>query len=82
MVEEEDGEEFVIDIVNDIVQSTLDVIYDKYIQQQTLPYTVDAARDMILQFVEVQYYLILKGKKIDLYVSIILQAIKSDTTKN
>ena len=82
MVEEEDGEEFVIDIVNDIVQSTLDVIYDKYIQQQTLPYTVDAAREMILQFVEVQYYLILKGKKIDLYVSIILQAIKSDTTKN
>ena len=53
MVGEEDGEEFVTDVVQDIVQATLDVIYEKYIQQQTLPYTVDAARELILQIVEV-----------------------------
>ena len=53
MVTKEDGEEFVVDVVKDIVQATLDVIYKKYIQQQTLTYTVDAAREMILQIVEV-----------------------------
>lgn len=55
MVAEEDGEEFVTDVVQDIVQATLDVIYEKYIQQQTLPYSVDAARELILQIVEWQF---------------------------
>ena len=36
MVGEEDGEEFVTDVVQDIVQATLDVIYEKYIQQQNI----------------------------------------------
>lgn len=55
MVEQEDGEEFVLDIVHEIVESTLAVIYDKYIASQTLPYTVQATKDLLLQIIEWQF---------------------------
>lgn len=56
MVEQEDGEEFVLDIVHEIVESTLAVIYDKYIASQTLPYTIQATKDLLLQIIEVLKY--------------------------
>lgn len=55
MVEQEDGEEFVLDIVHEIVESTLAVIYDKYIASQTLPYTIQATKDLLLQIIEWQF---------------------------
>ena len=55
MVEQEDGEDFVLDIVHEIVESTLAVIYNKYIASQTLPYTIQATKDLLLQIIEVQY---------------------------
>lgn len=56
MVEQEDGEDFVLDIVHEIVESTLAVIYDKYIASQTLPYTIQATKDLLLQIIEVLKY--------------------------
>lgn len=56
MVEQEDGEDFVLDIVHEIVESTLAVIYDKYIESQTLPYTIQATKDLLLQIIEVLKY--------------------------
>ncbi|XP_067047787.1 uncharacterized protein C2orf81 homolog isoform X2 [Acropora muricata] len=55
MVEQEDGEDFVLDIVHEIVESTLAVIYDKYIESQTLPYTIQATKDLLLQIIEWQF---------------------------
>lgn len=55
MVEQEDGEDFVLDIVHEIVESTLAVIYDKYIASQTLPYTIQATKDLLLQIIEWQF---------------------------
>lgn len=55
MVEQEDGEDFVLDIVHEIVESTLSVIYDKYIASQTLPYTIQATKDLLLQIIEWQF---------------------------
>ena len=40
MVDQEDWEEFVVDIVNEIVESTSRVLHDQYIISQTLPYTI------------------------------------------
>ena len=39
-VDQEDWEEFVVDIVNEIVESTSRVLHDQYIISQTLPYTI------------------------------------------
>ncbi|XP_041485086.1 uncharacterized protein C2orf81-like isoform X1 [Lytechinus variegatus] len=55
MLDKEDGEDFVIDIVGNIVDSALTVIYDNYIQKQLYPYVVTQARDAILQIIEWQF---------------------------
>ncbi|XP_032232322.1 uncharacterized protein C2orf81 isoform X1 [Nematostella vectensis] len=55
MVEGEEGEDFVCDIVQEIVESTMQVLHDRYITSQTLPYTVQEARDLLLQMIEWQF---------------------------
>lgn len=55
MVDQEDGEDFVLDIVNEIVDSTLTVLYEKYIVSQTLPYTIQETKDLLLQIIEWQF---------------------------
>jgi len=55
MVEQEDGEEFVLDIVNEIVESTMRVLHDKYIVSQTLPYTIQETKNLLLQIIEWQF---------------------------
>ncbi|PIK34089.1 hypothetical protein BSL78_29088 [Apostichopus japonicus] len=55
-VREEDGEEFVIDVVADIVDSAINVIYDNYIQKQLYPYVVDKSRELFLHIIE-QFHL-------------------------
>ena len=53
MVEQEDGEGFVLDIVNEIVESTMKVLHDHYIVSQTLPYTIQETKHLLLQIIEV-----------------------------
>lgn len=53
MVDQEDGEEFVVDIVNEIVESTMKVLHDQYIISQTLPYTIQESKNLLLQIIEV-----------------------------
>ena len=53
MVDQEDGEEFILDIVNEIVESTLNVLHDQYIISQTLPYTIQETKNLLLQIIEV-----------------------------
>ncbi|KAJ7358683.1 hypothetical protein OS493_022118 [Desmophyllum pertusum] len=55
MVDQEDGEEFVLDIVNEIVESTMKVLHDKYIVCQTLPYTIQETKTLLLQIIEWQF---------------------------
>ena len=58
MVDEEEHEDVVIGILDDIIDSVLDVVYDRYIQSRLVPYTVQTARDLIIQTIEVNkwYY--------------------------
>ena len=60
MVEQEDGEEFVLDIVNEIVESTMKVLHDKYIVSQTLPYTIQETKNLLLQLIEVFHILLIE----------------------
>lgn len=53
MVDQEDGEEFILDIVNEIVESTMQVLHDQYIVSQTLPYTIQETKNLLLQIIEV-----------------------------
>ncbi|KAJ7358674.1 hypothetical protein OS493_022107 [Desmophyllum pertusum] len=55
MVDQEDGEEFVLDIVNEIVESTMKVLHDQYIVCQTLPYTIQETKTLLLQIIEWQF---------------------------
>ncbi|XP_033099614.1 uncharacterized protein C2orf81 homolog [Anneissia japonica] len=55
LVDNEHSEEFVVDIVGDIVNSALNVIYDSYIQRQLYPYTITQAKEDILQVIEWQF---------------------------
>jgi hypothetical protein len=53
MVETEDGEDFIFDIVQEIVGSTMAVLHERYILCQTLPYTVQETRKLLLDIIEV-----------------------------
>lgn len=55
MVEQEDGEEFVLEIVNEMVESTMKVLHDQYIISQTLPYTIQETKNLLLQIIEWQF---------------------------
>lgn len=55
LLDKEEGEDFSVDIVGDIVNSALHIIYENYIQRQLYPYTVTQARDAILQIIEWQF---------------------------
>ena len=55
MIEQENSQDFVLDLVDEILDCTVQVIHDKYIQSQLQPYSVHAARDLLLQIIEVRY---------------------------
>ena len=53
MLDRDDSGSFVIDLVNDIYSAADKIIYDKYIEDQLIPYTVLQVKDALLQIVEV-----------------------------
>ena len=55
MIETESSQDFVLDLLDEIIDSTVQVIHNKYIQSQLQPYSVHAAKDLLLQIIEVKY---------------------------
>ncbi|XP_069779478.1 uncharacterized protein C2orf81 homolog isoform X3 [Narcine bancroftii] len=55
MVAAEDGENNIMDIIEDIVSQALDQCYNLYIENQLLPFTISQAKDAILQIIEWQF---------------------------
>ena len=53
MLDEETEEDFISDILQEVVTSALDQIYYKVIEQRIIPYSVNAAKDLLLEVVEV-----------------------------
>lgn len=55
MLETEDGEELVFDLVEVIVGGVMDVIHQKHIDNNLVPFSLNWAKDMMLQLVEWQF---------------------------
>jgi hypothetical protein len=53
MVERDNAEEFIFDIVDEILGNTMNALYKLYIERQLLPFTITLAKDAILQIIEV-----------------------------
>lgn len=57
MLDEETEEDFISDILQETVTSALDQIYYKIIEKQIIPYSVNAARELLLDVIEVRFLL-------------------------
>ena len=55
MLENETCDEFVSDIVGDIADVACDIIFKKIISDRIAPYAVFAAKELLLEFVEVGF---------------------------
>lgn len=53
MVERDGGDDFVMDIMDDLMDQTMKAIYEKYIDRQLLPFTISQAKDAIIEIIEV-----------------------------
>ena len=58
LLDEETEEDFITDILQEVVSNALDSIYHKIVQSKVIPYTVNAARELLLETIEVGCYLI------------------------
>ncbi|KAL4240710.1 hypothetical protein ACF0H5_001501 [Mactra antiquata] len=63
MVDRDGSEDFVEDIVDDLIGTTLDKCFDLYIQKQVIPFTVSEAKDAILSIIEWQFLTRDEGEK-------------------
>ena len=57
MLEFDDGEDFIGEVVEEVVASSLNVIYQKYIERQLLPYTISQAKEALLTIIDVSVIL-------------------------
>ena len=55
MLDHEDGEEFIHGILDEVCASAMDTIFKNYIERQLVPYTVQEAKDAILQIIQWQF---------------------------
>ena len=63
ILDEETTEDFVSDILQEVVSDSLDQIYYKIIGERIIPYTVDVAKNLLLEVIEVSsIYLNKKGQ--------------------
>ncbi|XP_074648232.1 uncharacterized protein LOC141903807 isoform X2 [Tubulanus polymorphus] len=55
MLDRDDGDDFIGDMVEEVCDSAMKIIYDSYIQKQLLPFTITQAKEAILQIIEWQF---------------------------
>lgn len=60
MLDKDGTEDFILDLVDEVVDSTMDTIYKTYIDKQLLPFTISQAKDAILQIIDVSFISCLK----------------------
>ncbi len=54
--EQEDGELFVTDLIESIIHKSQQILFKKHIDIQILPYTVEFAKQTLLDIINVFYY--------------------------
>jgi len=55
MVERDDGDDFILDLVEEVCENALGQIYQNYLEKQLVPFTVSQAKDALLQIIEWQF---------------------------
>jgi len=55
LIIEEENEAFCVKILEEMLQQTMDQCYQKYIERQMLPFTVETAKDALLEIVELRF---------------------------
>lgn len=53
IVEIEQGEQAVAQILESVIQASQDVIFERHIESQVLPYAVQFAKEAFIDFIEV-----------------------------
>jgi hypothetical protein len=53
IIDQEEGENAVTQIIDEVVKKAQDVVFEKHIESQVLPYAVNFAKDAILSIIEV-----------------------------
>ena len=56
MLEIDDSQEFVWEIIDEVFDSTIKIIYDKYLEKQAIPYTISKAHEAILHLIDVTHF--------------------------
>ena len=53
MLDRDDGDEFIAELIDDLLENVDKIIYTNYIESRVVLYTVLQAKDAILQIIEV-----------------------------
>jgi len=55
MLERDDGDDFIAELIDELLGNVDTVIYSNYIESRLVPYAVLTAKDAILQIIEVSF---------------------------
>jgi len=53
MLDRDDGDDFIAELIDELLENVDRIIYTNYIESKMVPYTVLQAKDAILQIIEV-----------------------------
>lgn len=53
MLDIDSSQEFIWELIDEIVDNTEKVLYERYIEKQTIPYTINEAKLAILHLIDV-----------------------------
>lgn len=53
MLDRDDGDDFIAELIDELLENMDKIIYANYIESRLIPYTVLQAEDAILQIIEV-----------------------------
>jgi len=58
MLERDDGDDFIAELIDELLENVDRIICTRYIESQLIPYTVQQAEETILQIIEVSFIIL------------------------
>jgi ribosomal protein S6 len=55
MLEIDDSQEFIWELIDEIFDNTIKIIYSDYIEKKTIPYTINEAKKAIIHIIDVHF---------------------------
>ncbi|KAJ3091468.1 hypothetical protein HK102_000414 [Quaeritorhiza haematococci] len=56
IVDQEEGEQFIVSLIDEILQRSRDVIFEKHIESQVLPYALQFTKDTLIKVIEWEFF--------------------------